>query len=117
MQVLIVEPQATFDARQVRPAADFGEYTEADALILGAVRNEPQRLTTVLNQTARLMPARSKRQRMAIKREILLRLGSLIRHGQLRRIRRKFIGLPYRWYGSSFACAARRGSTATCALP
>ena len=112
-----IEPEATFAKPHAHAPEDMFAFTQADAHIHDLLRAGPQRLTTVLNQAARLMPARSKRQRVAIKREVLLRLGTLIRHGQLRRIRRKFVGLPYRRFGSSSACDVRRGSTGTCPVP
>ena len=118
MQPLMeIEPEATFVESHSHAQDDVFAFTQADAHIHDLLRAGPQRLTTVLNQAARLMPARSKRQRVAIKREVLLRLGTLVRHGQLRRIRRKFVGLPYRRSESSLACAALRGSTGTCAVP
>lgn len=40
------------------------------------------------------MPSRNKRERIAVKHEVLMRLTELILRGQLRRIRRKFVGLP-----------------------
>lgn len=117
MQFVILEPQTAFDARQVCPTADFGEYTDADPHIFSLLRGGSMPLMTLLNQVTRSMPARSKRQRMAIKRQILLRLCRLIRVGQLGRIKRKFVDLPYRQSESVFGCAARRGSTVMPALP
>ena len=91
---MLVEPETTFAKRHVHVQEDAFAFTQADALIYGQLRAGPQRLTTVLNKTARMIPARSKRQRTAAKREILLRLGVLIRQGNLSRIRRIFVASP-----------------------
>ena len=91
---ILVEPEAAFFHRHSNAPEDLFAFTAADPHIVSQLRDGPQRLTTVLNVSARLMPARSKRQRMAIKREILLRLGVLIRQGRLERIKRKFVALP-----------------------
>ena len=92
--LVIVEPEATFTERRACVQEDMFAFTQADAHILALLQGGPMRLMTVLNITTRRMPARSKRQRKAVKHQILIRLGSLIRRGQLRRIRRKFVSLP-----------------------
>jgi hypothetical protein len=117
MQLAIVEPQTAFDARQVCPPADFGEYTEADPHIFSLLRGGPMPLMTLLNRVARLVPSRSKKQRVAIKRQVLRRFGRLLNDGRLVRINRKFLVLPYRRCGSSVACDALRGSTVTSSVP
>jgi hypothetical protein len=90
------EPAAAMLATAHPPCAleDVFAYTQADHHIVGLLRAGPMKLTSVLNVTARLVPSRCKRKRMAIKHAILIRLCELIRSGRLRRIRRKFIGLP-----------------------
>ena len=91
---MLIEPEAAFARRHAHIQEDAFAFTDADHLILNQLRGGPVRLTTVLNITARAMPARCKRRRMAIKHEILLRLGEMIRQGRLRRVRRRFIALP-----------------------
>lgn len=93
MQIL-VEPEAVFTERHAKVPEDALQFTRADAHIYAILRAGPMRLTTLLNITGQLMPVRSKRERLALKREILRRLGVLIREGQLQRIRRKFVALP-----------------------
>jgi hypothetical protein len=90
----LVEPEKLFAERHPHEQEDMFAFVEADAHIFHLLRSGPMPLTTVLNVTARLMPSRSKRQRIAIKREILRRLGTLIRRRQLRRIKRDHLALP-----------------------
>jgi len=91
---IFVEPEATFAERRAEAVDDVFAFTDADPHIVSLLRAGPMRLTTVLNVTTRLLPSRSKRQKLAVKREILLRLGTLIRRRQLRRIQRTFVALP-----------------------
>ena len=92
-QNLLVEPVQTYDARHAFALEDVFAYTDADPHIFSQLRNGPIRLMTLLNITAKLMPHGSKRQKLAIKHEILKRIGTLIRRGQLRRIRRVFVAI------------------------
>jgi hypothetical protein len=89
--LVLIEPESTFANRHAPVTEDVFAFTQADDLIFGLLRAGPQRLTTVLNTTARMIPARSKRNRMAAKRAILGRLGALIRAKRLRRIRRIYV--------------------------
>ncbi len=74
-------------------------FTEADQHIYKLLQAGPQRVTTVINKVARILPSTSKRQRTAIQRQTLLRVTTLIRRGKLRRNRRIFVGLmlPLQW--------------------
>jgi hypothetical protein len=76
---------------QQNPEDDVFAFTQADEHIFRLLRPGPMELMTVVNIVGRLIPHKSKSQRIATKRLILLRLGELIRRGQLRRDRRKFV--------------------------
>jgi len=91
---ILVEPEATFTERHAREHPDAFAFTQADPHIVSLLRAGPMHTMKVLNVVGRRLPSKSKRQRVAIKREVLLRLGTLIRRRQLRRIKRKFIALP-----------------------
>lgn len=91
---ILVEPEAIFTARHAAVVDDVLAFKEADFFIYGQLQAGPQRLTSVLNIAARKIPARSKRHRLAIKHSVLLRLSELIRQGNLKRIKRKFVALP-----------------------
>lgn len=91
---ILVEPEAVFTERRAEVIDDMLAFKEADVFIYGQLQTGPQRLTSVLNIAARMLPARSKRHRLAIKHSVLMRLGELIRQGNLQRIRRTLIALP-----------------------
>ncbi len=93
---ILIEPEAVFAERRADAPDDPFEFTEGDVYIVSLLRAGPTHLMRVVNIVGRRLPAKSKRQRLAIKREILLRLGALIRRGHLRRIKRKFVALPPR---------------------
>ena len=91
---LLVEPDSVFVERHTHAQEDTFAFVAADPLIFSQLKGGPLRLTTVLNITARMMPARNKRQKLAIKHEILMRLTALIRRCRLKRIKRIFVALP-----------------------
>jgi hypothetical protein len=91
---ILIEPEAALAERHAYVRQDVFAYTAADPVIFGQLQGGPMRLMTLLNVTARLMPFRSKRQKLAIKHEVLMRLTSLIRGRQLKRLKRKFVSLP-----------------------
>ncbi|MCL4785407.1 MAG: hypothetical protein KJ070_01235 [Verrucomicrobia bacterium] len=91
--LVLIEPESTFADRHAPVTEDVFAFTQADDLIYAQLRAGPQRLTTVLNTAARMLPTQSKRHHMAAKREILLRLGALIRAKRMRRIRRISIAI------------------------
>jgi hypothetical protein len=91
---ILVEPEAVFVERGADVEDEMFAFKEADVFIYDQLRAGPMPLTTVLNVTDRLLPSRSKRQKLAIKREILRRLGTLIRRRRLRRIKRGHLALP-----------------------
>lgn len=92
--MILVQPQSTFIERRAAPPDDTLVFTRADVRIYYLLAAGPMPLMTLLNKAARMIPARSKRERVAVKREILLRLGTLIREGNLRLIRRIFVASP-----------------------
>jgi hypothetical protein len=91
---ILVEPEATYTGRHANAQEDMFAFLDADPHIVSLLRFGPTHMMKVVNVVGRALPSRSKRQRVAIKRETLLRLGVLIRRGQLRRIKRKFVALP-----------------------
>ena len=91
---ILVEPESLFAERHVYAQEDVFAFVDADPHIVDLLRHGPKHLMKVVNVIGRRLPARSKRQRIAIKRETLRRLGTLIRRHQLRRIERKFVALP-----------------------
>lgn len=91
---VLVEPEATFIERHVYAAEDAFAFKQADPHIVNLLRSGPTHMMKVVNVVGRLLPSRNRRERIAVKHEVLMRLGELIRRGQLRRIRRKFVGLP-----------------------
>jgi len=86
---------ATSTNESSHPALDHDlfAFTDADPHILQLLRDGPMRITSVINVVCRLLPSRNKRQRLAIKKQTLLRIPALIRGGQLRRVRRVLVGL------------------------
>ena len=91
---IIVEPQTAYAARHEYAEEDAFAFTRADEHIFRQLRNGPMRLMTLINVATRLVGYASKRQKLAIRHEILMRLTTLIRRRQLRRIKRVFVGLP-----------------------
>ncbi len=91
---VIVEPEATFIERHVYAAEDAFAFNQADPHVINLLQSGPIHVMKVVNVVGRLLPSRNKRERVAVKHEVLIRVGELIRRGQLRRIRRKFVGLP-----------------------
>jgi len=115
--MIIVQP-CSYDAQDQRPVIqDPTSFTEADRPILDLVRDGPVRLTTLVNQVAKLFPRPRKRQRRAVAWAILRRIGDLVRQGRLCRLRRILLCLPgYRPTGKLPACvihllAPKGGST------
>ena len=95
MQTLVfVEPEAVFAQRRAPAQQVEFPLTRVDYHIRNLLRAGPVPIMSVLNSVGRLLPANGKRARRAIQREILLRLGAMIRRAELRRIKRKFVGLP-----------------------
>lgn len=92
--IMFVEPEATFVERRADAVDDVFAFTQADPHIVSLLRAGPMHMMKVLNVVGRRLPAKSKRQRVAIKREVLMRLGTLVRRRQRRRIKRKFVALP-----------------------
>jgi hypothetical protein len=71
---------------------DMFTFTEADKHIFRLLRDGPQRIMTVVNKVGRLLPSQNKRQRIAKKRQTLMRITTLIRRRQIQRIGRVFVG-------------------------
>ena len=90
----IVEPVAVFAERRADVEDDSLAFVAADPHLINLLRSGPMDMMKLLNVVGRSLPAKSKRQRVAIKREVLRRLGTLIRRRQLRRIKRKSVALP-----------------------
>lgn len=91
---ILVEPESSFAERRAYAQEDVFAFTQADPHVINLLRAGPTHVMRVVNVVGRRLPAKSKRQRVAIKGEVLRRLGTLIRRRQLRRIKRKFIALP-----------------------
>lgn len=70
---------------------DMFTFTEADEHIFRLLRDGPQPIMSVVNKVGRLLPSRSKRMRIAKKQQTLMRITTLIRRGQLKRINRVFV--------------------------
>ena len=71
---------------------DMFAFVEADEHIFRLLRDGPQRIMTVVNKVGRLLPSQNKRQRIAKKRQTLMRITTLIRRRQIQRIGRVFVG-------------------------
>ena len=67
---IIVEPEATFAQRHASTPEDSFAFTQTDPHIFKQLRAGPLHAMTLLNLVARQMPARCKRVRVAVKREI-----------------------------------------------
>jgi hypothetical protein len=89
-----VDPNAGLSEQLSSVPEDFGAFTEADECIFNMLETGPILQMTLVNKASRLLPYRSKRQKLAIKWSILKRIGELIRAGKLRRIKRKYVRLP-----------------------
>ncbi len=92
LPLILIEPEKVFAERLAHaPSVDAFAFTTADAHIRQLFAAGPMPLMTLLNRVSRMAPARSKRVRLSAKRHILHRIGTLIRDGKLRRIRRTFV--------------------------
>jgi len=85
---VIFAPNILFTERQQPATRDANLFTAADPHILRAVAVGPQPLMTVLNSVVRQLPYHSKREKLAVGRAVLKRMGELVRAGRLRRVRR-----------------------------
>jgi hypothetical protein len=102
--MIFTEPPSAWNARQEARRHDCLDLLTApvrfesvwDFVIIEEVqkRAAPTRITSLVSELRKRHRHRDKRDKEAVKRTILLRIGALIRQKQLQRVRRKFIVVP-----------------------
>ena len=91
---IFVEPQEVFLKRHEHAEEDAFAFVAGDKFVFSFLRDGPQRFGKLLKHVCSMLPARSSRQRRAIRREMVLRIGKLIQRGQLQKSLGNYLILP-----------------------
>jgi hypothetical protein len=81
-------------SRELHGPLRYTDCWDEHIIVYTASRPEPIRIVSLASQLRKCIRHRDKQHKEAIKRQILLRVGALIRTGSLVRVRRKYVTLP-----------------------